>query len=75
MERHWNLSCSMRVNEPVLDLNVEEKKKIHLFKKQNETPGSQCRLLMKIKGQYLQCPTSVHALGHVNNGNPIIFLQ
>lgn len=30
---------------------------------------------MKIKGQFLQCPTSVRALGQGNNGNPIIFLH
>lgn len=30
---------------------------------------------MKIKGQVLQCPTLVHASGHINNGNPVIFLQ
>lgn len=69
----------MRVNKPVLDLNVGEKNNIHLFfkTKQNKNANQtvSAGYLVKIKGQFLQCPHSVHALGHVNNGNPIIFLQ
>lgn len=63
----------MRVNEPLLEVSAGEKEPPP-FSPSKHT-GSQCRLTEENERSVSQCPTSVHALGHANNGNPIISLQ